>query len=55
MKSELFDVTTKEGRLLYAAICILKSSGPPQIKGKEADEIINTLETSAQALENFKM
>lgn len=55
MESELFDATSKEGRLLYVAICILESSGPEQLKGKEASEIINILEESAARLENFKM
>jgi hypothetical protein len=55
MKSELFDSTTKEGKLLYAAICTIISAGPERFKGKDGPEAIAELQKTVDALKNLKM
>lgn len=39
---DLFDVTSKEGKLLFAAICNLQS-GTKDLMGKPAEEIIRKI------------
>lgn len=55
IKSELFDTSTREGKLLYFAVTALISSGPESTKGKEAAEVVSLLEGAVTALEDFKM
>ena len=54
---EIKDLNTEsqEGKLLYAAICMLRASGPESVRGQDVRVIISELETAVHALESVKM
>lgn len=54
--NDLFDTTTREGKMLYFAIAaLMQPTGPPETRGKEAAEIVAMLDEAVATLDDFKM
>lgn len=49
------DTDTREGQLLYAALCMLRSSGPENVREKDVEDIVAELEKLLTFLAGFKM
>lgn len=53
MSSELFDTTTREGKLLY--LCLANMLTMPGHQGKTVEQLLAELDEGVRQLEGFKM